>query len=295
MLGLYRDIYRGFTVKHFHQQMVKRHNYVLGYTVTKLHLQREGLVVVAKKRSAHRKKRPRRPLMGMMLHQDVSAHAWLPGDRRKYDLVVTMEDATSALYSVFLVDEEGVASSFQGLREVIAAHGLFCSLYTDRGSHYFFTPEAGGKVSKTVLTQVGRSLSQLGIEHIAAYSPQARGRSKRVFLTETIETCFRRDLLRITPEAEVAIDDVDGEVLTHLAVVQHGADRETDLGGGVQSKLALAANTRLDPCQFALCGHQQVLAFARPLPGEIAVTADDQPLARELLGRGDLGQVAFVE
>jgi transposase len=183
MLGLYRDIYRGFTVKHFHEQMVKRHNYVLGYTVTKLHLHREGLVQAAKKRSAHRKKRPRRPMIGMMLHQDASTHAWLPGDARKYDLVVTMEDATSTLYSAFLVDQEGTASSFQGLREVVAMHGLFCSLYSDRGSHYFFTPEAGGKVSKTVLTQVGRALSQLGIEHIAAYSPQARGRSERVFHT----------------------------------------------------------------------------------------------------------------
>jgi len=183
MLGLYSDIYRGFTVKHFHEQLVKRHNYVLGYTVTKLHLHRAGLVHKAKKRSAHRKKRPRRPMVGMMLHQDASTHAWLPGDPRKYDLVVTMDDATSALYSAFLVDEEGTASSFRGLCEVVDTHGLFCSLYSDRGSHYFVTPEAGGKVSKTMLTQVGRALSQLGIEHIAAYSPQARGRSERVFHT----------------------------------------------------------------------------------------------------------------
>jgi hypothetical protein len=111
MLGLYRDLYRGFTVKHFHEPLAKRHNYVLGYTVTKLHLQREGLVVRAKTRSAHRKKRPRRPMVGMMLHQDASTHAWLPDDSRKYDLVVTMEDATSALYSAFLVDQEGTASS----------------------------------------------------------------------------------------------------------------------------------------------------------------------------------------
>ena len=183
MLGLYRELYRGFTVKHFHEQLLKRHNYVLGYTVTKLHLQREGLVQRAKTRSAHRKKRPRRPMVGMLLHQDASTHAWLPGDARAYDLVVTMEDATSAIYSAFLVEQEGTASSFRGLREVVARHGLFCSLYTDRGSHYFQTPVAGGKVSKTALTQVGRALSQLGIEHIAAYSPQARGRSERVFLT----------------------------------------------------------------------------------------------------------------
>nr|WP_294508709.1 hypothetical protein [uncultured Rhodopila sp.] len=119
----------------------------------------------------------------MMLHQGASTHAWLPGDARMYDLVVTMEDATSGLYSAFLMDQEGTASSFRGLREVVFGHGLFCSLYTDRGSHYFFTPDVGGKVSKTVLTQVGRALKQLGIEHIAAYSPQARGRSERVFLT----------------------------------------------------------------------------------------------------------------
>ena len=183
MLGLYRELYREFTVKHFHEQLGKRHNYVLGYTVTKLHLHRAGLVMPAKTRSAHRKKRPRRPMVGMMLHQDASTHAWLPGELGKQDLVVTMEDATSALYSAFLVDEEGTASSLRGVREVVAQHGLFCSLYTDRGSHYFETPEAGGRVSKTVLTQFGRALKQLGIEHIAAYSPQARGRSERAFGT----------------------------------------------------------------------------------------------------------------
>lgn len=183
MLGLYRARYGGFTVKHFHEQLVKRHGYRLGYTVTKVWLHRSGLVRPASQRSAHRKKRPRRPMVGMMLHQDASTHAWLPGDGRKYDLVVTLDDATSAIYSAFLVDEEGTASSFRGLGEVVERHGLFCALYTDRGSHYFHTPEAGGKVSRTVLTQVGRALAQLGIEHIPAYSPQARGRSERAFLT----------------------------------------------------------------------------------------------------------------
>ena len=183
MLGLYRDIYRGFTVKHFHEHLGKRHGYTLGYTVTKLHLHRAGLVTPARGRSAHRKKRPRRPMVGMMLHQDASTHAWLPGEAGKHDLVVTMDDATSAIYSAFLVDQEGTASSLRGVRDVVVAHGLFCSLYTDRGSHYFETPAAGARVSKIVLTQFGRALKQLGIEHIAAYSPQARGRSERVFST----------------------------------------------------------------------------------------------------------------
>lgn len=183
MLDLYRDSYADFTVKHFHEQLVKRHGYKLGYTVTKAHLHRAGLVKPAVKRSAHRKKRPRRPMIGMMLHQDASRHAWLWNDTRQYDLVVTLDDATSAIYSAFLVEEEGTASSFRGLGEVIARHGLFCALYSDRGSHYFHTPKAGGKVDKTKPTQVGRALAQLGIEHIAAYSPEARGRSERAFRT----------------------------------------------------------------------------------------------------------------
>jgi transposase len=183
MLELYQGSYADFTVKHFHEQLRKRHGYKLGYTVTKVHLQREGLVQRAPRRSAHRKKRPRRPMVGMMLHQDASRHAWLPGDRQAYDLVVTLDDATGALLSAFLVAEEGTASSFRGLREVVERHGLFCALYTDRGSHYFHTPAAGGRVDKSKLTQVGRALKQLGIEHIAAYSPQARGRSERAFRT----------------------------------------------------------------------------------------------------------------
>jgi transposase len=182
MLGLYRDKYADFTVKHFHEQLVKRHNYVLGYTVTKLALHEAGLVRKAAKRSAHRKKRPRRPLAGMMLHQDGSRHVWIEG-LPAMDLIVTLDDATSEIYSAFLVEEEGTASTFQALRDVIGERGLFCALYTDRGSHYFYTPKAGETVSRTQLTQVGRALSHLGIEHIAAYSPEARGRSERMFGT----------------------------------------------------------------------------------------------------------------
>ena len=121
-------------------------------------------------------------MVGMMLHQDASTHAWLAG-RPPLDLVITLDDATSALYSAVLVEQEGTASTFRGLAEVIERHGLFIELYTDRGSHYFHTPAAGGKVSRTRLTQVGRALKQLGIGHIAAYSPQARGRCERAFRT----------------------------------------------------------------------------------------------------------------
>ncbi len=182
MLGLYEERYGGFTVKHFHEQLQKRHDYKLGYTVTRLSLQSAGLVKPAPRRSAHRKKRPRRPMIGMLLHQDASRFAWLPG-AAPLDLVITLDDATSTIYSAFLVEEEGTASSFRGLAEVIERHGLFCELYTDRGSHYFHTPKAGEAVSKAVKTQVGRALAQLGIRHIAAYSPEARGRCERAFRT----------------------------------------------------------------------------------------------------------------
>lgn len=178
--ALYAEMYGGFTAKHFHEKLVERHGYRLGYTVTRLALQTSGQLKRAPRRGAHRRKRPRRP--GMLLHQDAARHAWLAG-RQALDLVVTLDDATSAIYSAILVEEEGTTSSFRALAEVVGTHGLFCALYTDRGGHYFHTPVAGGPVDRDRPTQVGRALAQLGIEHIAAYSPQARGRSERAFRT----------------------------------------------------------------------------------------------------------------
>jgi transposase len=179
---LYRTRYSGFTAKHFHEHLVRDHHFNWGYTWTKAFLQSKGLLERAKRRGAHRRKRPRRPLPGMMLHQDGSRHEWVAG-LDALDLIVTMDDATNTIYSAFLVAEEGTASTFQALLEVFGRHGLPLSLYTDRGSHYFHTPEAGGRVDRKHLTQVGRALAHLGVEHIAAYSPQARGRSERLFQT----------------------------------------------------------------------------------------------------------------
>ena len=180
--ALYRTRYAGFTAKHFHEHLVKTHNFSWGYTWTKIFLHSKGLLEKAKRRGAHRRKRVPRPMPGMMLHQDGSRHQWLAG-HDAMDLIVTLDDATGAIYSAFLVAEEDTDSTFRGLAETFATHGLPMSFYTDRGSHYFYTPEAGGKVSKTNVTQVGRALAHLGIEHIAAYSPQARGRSERAFRT----------------------------------------------------------------------------------------------------------------
>jgi hypothetical protein len=183
VLDLYRTRYAGWPVKHFHDHLVERHGIARSYGWTKSVLHANGLVRPAPKRSAHRKKRPRRPVPGMLLHQDGSRHLWLPALGRQVDLIVTMDDATSEIYSAFLVDEEGTDSSFLGLIETFLAKGLPCSLYTDRGSHYFHTPKEGGPVDRGIPTQIGRALAQLGIAHIAAYSPQARGRSERQFGT----------------------------------------------------------------------------------------------------------------
>src|SRR5437763_12496221 len=173
MLELYRHSYRGWNVKHFHEHLVRGHNFRWGYTWVKTQLHTAGLVERAARRGAHRRKRERKPCAGMMLHQDGSRAAWLDG-QPTLDLIVTMDDADSSIYSAFLVEEEGTASSFRALLEVFTAQGLPGSLYTDRGSHYFFTPKAGEAVDKAQLTQVGRALKQLGLEHIPAYSPEAR-------------------------------------------------------------------------------------------------------------------------
>lgn len=181
MMPLYESRYTGWTVKHFHERWHAEHGGTRSYTWAKKTLQAVGHVARAPRRGAHRKKRPRKPLPRMMLHQDGSAHEWVPGCQ--WDLIVTLDDATSALYSAFFVEEEGTMSSFQGLQAVIETQGLFSSLYVDRGSHYCYTEEAGGRVDKTRLTQVHRALRQLGSTLIAAYSPEARGWSERVFRT----------------------------------------------------------------------------------------------------------------
>jgi len=181
MLELFETRYFDFTPWHFWEKLVAEHGFSRSYNWVRLTLQAHGKAAKAPRRGAHRRKRPRRPMVGMMLHQDGSRHEWVAG--QWWDLIVTMDDATSEVYSGFFVAEEGTMSTFRALHEVIAAKGLFCSLYADRGSHYWHTPEAGGGVDRDNPTQVGRALGQLGIELIPAYSPEARGRSERMFGT----------------------------------------------------------------------------------------------------------------
>lgn len=182
VLALYRENYFDFNVRHFHQKLREQHGLALSYSWVKLALQGAGLVRRVRRRGVHRRRRPRRPLPGMLLHLDGSSHAWL-GDGCRYDLLVVLDDATSEIYYAQLVEQESTRTVLAALREVVEKKGLFCALYSDRASHFFETPKAGAKIDPHRLTQVGRALHPLGIRMIPAYSPQARGRSERNFGT----------------------------------------------------------------------------------------------------------------
>jgi transposase len=215
VIDQYATRYFDFTVKHFHEEIAKR-GFVYSYAWTKMVLYRSGLVRPKRRlgSAVHRKKRVRRPLPGMMLFQDGSTHEWLVG-QPPLDLIVTLDDATSEVYSIFLVEQEGTASTFRGLAETIGKKGLFSSFYTDRGSHYFFTPKAGEKVSKEQLTQVGRALAELGIRHIPSYSPEARGRMERVWGT------LQQRLPPLLRLEEITSVEAANRFLAEVYIVEH--------------------------------------------------------------------------
>ena len=182
VLALYREKYFDLNVQHFHEKLRAEHGIELSYTWVKQALQGAGLVARGRKRGVHRKRRARRPLPGMLLHIDGSRHQWFQ-DERWYDLIVILDDATSEIYYAQLVEEESTMTVMAGLKEVIERKGVFCALYSDRGSHFWLTPKVGGKVDYQRRTQVGRALHDLGVQMIPAYSPEARGRSERNFGT----------------------------------------------------------------------------------------------------------------
>jgi transposase len=200
-LRLYREVYPDLNVRHFHEKLRDEHGIELSYTWVQQALQGAGLVAKRRKRGPHRRRRPRRPLPGMLLPIDGSKHRWL-NDERWYELIVILDEATSEIYYAQLVEEESTRTVMAALREVIETQGLFCALYSDRGSHFFLTPKAGEKVDKHRLTQVGRAMKELGMQMIPAYSPQARGRSERNFGTWPGRLPPELRLARITtPEA----------------------------------------------------------------------------------------------
>jgi transposase len=175
VLGLYQEKYFDFNVRHFHEKPREEHEIDLSYTWVKQALQGAGLVKKAWRRGVHRRRRPRRPVVGMLLHIDDSRHQWFQ-DERWYDLLVILDDATSEVYYAQLVEEESTRTVLAAIREVVEGKGVFCAMYCDRASHFFVTPKAGGPVDRSRLTQVGRALKELSTEIIPAYSPQARGR-----------------------------------------------------------------------------------------------------------------------
>jgi len=182
VLSLYREKYFDFSVRHFHEKLREEHGLLYSYTCIKRLLQGAGLVIRARQRGPHRRKRERRPMTGMLLHIDGSTHRWLGGEQW-HDLIVVLDDASSEIYYAQLVEQESTMTVLAALRAVVEQRGIFCALYSDRGSHFWQTPKEGEIVDRQRLTQVGRAMRDLGIEMIPAYSPQARGRSERNFGT----------------------------------------------------------------------------------------------------------------
>jgi transposase len=182
VLRLYQETYYDLNMRHFHEKLREEHGIRLSYSWVQKALQGAGLVAKRGRRGKHRRRREPRPLPGMLLHIDGSKHQWFC-DERWYDLIVILDDATKQIYYAQLVEEESTRTVMRALRSVIETQGLFCALYSDRGSHFFVTVKAGQKVDPNRLTQVGRALKDLGVQMIPAYSPPARGRSERSFGT----------------------------------------------------------------------------------------------------------------
>lgn len=179
ILKLYREKYFDFNISHFYDKLRNDHKIKISYNWVRIALQGAGLIEKRKRQDKHRKRRPRKPLVGMMIHMDGSPYDWL-GNGIMYDLVHAYDDANNKLYDIELVKEEDTFTCMRVLKTTIEKNGIFCSLYTDRASHFFITKKAGEKISKDRLTQIGRALQELGIHSIAGYSPQARGRSERL-------------------------------------------------------------------------------------------------------------------
>jgi len=182
VLRLYRERYPGFNVRHFWRRARADHGVPFCYAFVKKVLQTAGLVDKRRARGRHRRRREPRPCFGELLHLDGSRHRWLALVPEQYlTLIAVVDDATKQILYAQLSDGgESTAAVMTALRHVLVTWGLPMALYTDRAHWAAHTPVAGGKADRTQLTQVGRALAQLGIEHILGYSPQARGRSERM-------------------------------------------------------------------------------------------------------------------
>lgn len=179
---LKREKYADFSVQHFWEKATEEHGIEISYTWTRLTLQAAGLAKKSPARGKYRRKRERRAMRGMMVHLDASTHQWIEG-LPMWDLMVALDDADGRILYARFVPQENTLSSLGAVKCVIEKHGRFCELYTDRGSHFCHTPQAGGASTTEHQGQLSRALKVLGIQQILARSPQARGRSERAFGT----------------------------------------------------------------------------------------------------------------
>ncbi len=283
VLGLYRERYFDFSVRHFHEKLREQHGIALSYTCVKLALQGAGLVEKAPQRGVHRRRRERRPMTGMLLHIDGSTHRWLGGEQW-HDLIVVLDDASSEVYYAQLVEQESTETVLAALRQVVERRGIFCSLYSDRASHFWLTPQAGEIVDRQRMTQVGRALRDLGIEMIPAYSPQARGRSERNFgtwqrrlpqelrlrgittvdeanrfLRESYLAEFNRRFAGTAAQPESAFVPASGKDLERIFSVQHervvNRDNTVSVGGRVLQIDRVRWRGTLAGCRVIACEH----------------------------------------
>ena len=315
VLRLYRERYFDLSARHFQEKLQEGHQIELSYTWVKQALQGAGLVKRRKQRGPHRRRRPRRPLPGMLLHIDGSRHRWL-GDDRWYDLLVILDDATSQIYYAQLVEEESTRTVMAALRQVIEKQGLFCALYSDRGRHFFVTAKAGEKVDPHRLTQVGRAMKELGIQMIAAYSPQARGRSERNFGTWQGRLPQELRLARITSLEEANrflreryLDEFNRKFMVKAAergtAFVRTARQDLDWIFSVQTERVVAKDNtiairdrvwQLDKCRFRHTLAGVTATIHEHLDGRVSVRYGPHLVARfEAPRRGKDGAVEAVE
>ena len=314
VLALYRERYFDLNVRHFHEKLSEVEGLQLSYSWVKQALQGAGLVARRRRRGAHRRRRPRRPLPGMLLHIDGSKHQWF-GDDRWYDLIVVLDDATSQIYYAQLVEEESTLTTMAAFREVIETRGLFCASYSDRASHFFVTRKAGEPVEPHRLTQLGRALKELGIRMIPAYSPQARGRSERSFGTWQGRLPQELRLAKVTTlEAANRFlrQHYIGEFNRRFTVpaAEQGtafckcARRDLDWVFSIQTERAVSRDNtvairdqwwQLEKCRWrhSLAGH--TVTVHQHLDGAVSIRFGPHVVGRFPAGRGKDGSVEAVE
>jgi transposase len=314
VLRLYQEKYFDLNVRHFHEKLGQEHGLAVGYTWVKQALQGAGLVARKKKRGTHRRRRPRREMPGMLLHIDGSTHRWFQ-DHRYYDLIVILDDATSRIYYAQLVEEESTLTVMAGIREVIETEGVFCALYSDRGSHFFHTPKAGEPVDKSRVTQFGRALKELGVQMIPAYSPQARGRMERTYGTWQGRLPQELRLAGVTT-VEAAngflkdryVQEFNAQFTVKAAqpgtAFRKCARRDLDLVFSIQTERVVEKDNtvaikdrrwQIDKCRWRYSLAGQTVMIHQHLDGTVSIRYGPHVVGRYPEGRGKGGAVEAVE